>query len=73
MARSDYVTSSHTLFGFTVVILSLPRSYNIQVKNSVALKKRIDDFLERLQVPENAISGTLARYIMYSLLTFRKD
>jgi len=29
MARSDSVTSSHTLSGFTVVIISLSRSHNI--------------------------------------------
>ena len=40
MARSDSVTSSHTLFGYPVVNNSLSRSYNIQVKNAVALKVR---------------------------------
>jgi len=45
MARSDFVNSSHALLGFTVVMISLSRSYNIQVKNAVALKKRIDGFL----------------------------
>ena len=45
MARSDSVTSSHTLFDYLVVIKYLSRPYNIQVKNTVALKKRIDGFL----------------------------
>ena len=45
MARSDSVTSSHTFFSNPVVNSCLSRTYTIQVKNAVVLKKRIDDFL----------------------------
>ena len=51
----------------------LSRSYNVQVKNAVVWKKRIDDNLWRMSVPEDAISGTLVRCTMRSLLTFSKE
>ncbi len=44
MARNDFVISSHTLFGHPVAISCLSRTYNVQVKNAVALEIRIDDF-----------------------------
>ena len=50
------------------MIISLSRSYNITVKNAFTFIKRIDDFLYRVQVPEDSISGTLAHCTLYSLL-----
>ena len=50
--------SSHILFGCLVVTICPPRTYNVQVKNTIALEnERITTFLERLQVPEDEISG----------------
>ena len=40
VARSDSVTSSHTIFSNTVANSCLSRSYIIQVKNAFALKEK---------------------------------
>jgi len=40
VARSDGVTSSHTFFSSPVVNSCLTRSYNVQVKNAVALVEK---------------------------------
>jgi len=40
VARSDSVTSSHTLFSNTVANSCLSRSYNVQVKNAVVLEEK---------------------------------
>ena len=40
VARSDSVTSSHTLFSNTVANSCLSRPYNIQVKNAVVLEEK---------------------------------
>ena len=73
MARRDFVTSSHTLFSNTIANSCLSRTYNVQVKNAVVWKKRMDDILWSVSVPEDAISGTLVRCTMCSLLTFSKE
>ncbi len=70
MTRSDEFTSSHTLFDNPVPISCLSRTYNVQVKIAVAWEIRIDDFSQKLLVPEDTISGTLAFSTMRTLLTF---
>ncbi len=64
MVRSDFVTSNHTLFGHPVAISCLSRTSKVQVKITVALETRIDNFSKKLKVPEDTISGTLARCTM---------
>ncbi len=64
MARSDFFTSSHTLFGNPIANSRLSRTYKVQVKIAVAWKIRIDDSSKKLLVPEDTISGTLARCTM---------
>ncbi len=44
MARSDFVTSSHTFFSNLVPNSCLSRTYKVQVKIEVAWKLRIDNF-----------------------------
>jgi hypothetical protein len=39
VARSDSVTSSHTLFSNTVVNSCMSRTYNAQVKNAVMFER----------------------------------
>ena len=73
VARSDSVTSRPHPFSSTVPNCCLSRSYNIQVKNAVVWKKRMDDILWSVSVPEDAISGTLVRCTMCSLLTLAKS
>ncbi|WP_255550406.1 hypothetical protein [Sporosarcina sp. E16_3] len=41
MARSDSVTSSHTIFSNPVVNNCLSRSYNVLVKNAVVFEEKI--------------------------------
>ncbi|MEK4713070.1 hypothetical protein MKX62_09625 [Sporosarcina sp. FSL K6-5500] len=43
------------------------------MKNAVALEVKKSILFHRLSVPEDAISGTLARYTMRSLLIFNKE
>jgi len=45
VARSDSVTSSHTIFSNTVANSCLSRSYNDQEENAVVWRNRIDDIL----------------------------
>ena len=45
VARSDSVTSSYTFFSNPVVNSCLSSPYNVQVKNAVVWKKRVDDIL----------------------------
>ena len=39
MARNDFVISSHVFFGHLVMNSCLSRTYNDQLKNTVALKE----------------------------------
>lgn len=72
MASSDFVTTSHPLFYNPVPISCLSRTYNVRVNIEVACKIRIDDFPQKLQVPEDTISGTFAFSTMRAFLIFSK-
>jgi len=73
MARSDSVTSSHTLFGFTVVIISLSRSYNNQVKNAVAWEeKNRRHLIKRVSARRFNFGHSSTLYIVFSSLIFKK-
>ena len=63
---------SSFLLGHLVAISYLSRTYNVQVKIAVAWKIRIDDFSQKLLVPEDTILGTFARCPMRSLIAFSK-
>jgi len=73
VAGNDFVISGHILFGHTVATICPPRTCNVQVKNASTLEdERISFFLERLQVPEYEISGTLSLLIKSTLLILAK-
>jgi len=73
VAGNDSVISGHTFLSNPVANIRPPHTYNVQVKNAIALdNERIATFLEGLQVPEDEISGTLSLLIMPSLLILAK-
>jgi hypothetical protein len=73
VSGNDSVISRHTLFSHPVATIRPPRTYNVQVQNATTLEDdRITIFLERLQVPEDEISGTLSLLIKPSLLILAK-
>ncbi len=74
MAGNDFVIPSHIFFGHPVATICPPRTYNVQVKNATTLEdERITTFLERLQVPEDEISGTLTAFNKAFFAYFSKD
>jgi hypothetical protein len=61
------------MFGNPVVNICPPRTYNVQVTNTTTLEdERITTFLQRLQVPEDEISGTPLLLIKPSLQILAK-